>query len=80
MVHMNLIKKSEKVTVNFDKIYPVLKDLANKVFMIQATGDYQASLDIIAKYGIETESMKILVDKLTVLPVDIKPVFEIEKG
>lgn len=73
-------KTSEKVKVNFDKIYPVLKDLANKVLMIQATGDYQASLDIIAKYGIETESMKILVDKLSVLPVDIHPIFEIEKG
>jgi hypothetical protein len=73
-------KESEKVTVNFEKIYPVLKDLANKVLMIQATGDYKASLDLIAKYGIETESMKILVDKLAVLPVDIKPVFAIEKG
>ena len=73
-------KETEKVTVIFDKIYPVLKDLANKVLMIQATGDYQGSLDIIAKYGIETESMKILVDKLSVLPVDINPVFEIEKG
>ena len=73
-------KDTEKVTVNFDKIYPVLKDLANKILMIQATGDYQGSLDIIAKYGIESESMKILVDKLSVLPVDINPVFEIEKG
>lgn len=73
-------KESEKVTVNFEKIYPVLKGLANKVLMIQATGDYQGSLDIIAKYGIETESMKIIVDKLSILPVDINPVFEIEKG
>ena len=73
-------KNSEKVKVNFEKIYPALKELANKVLMIQATGDYQASLDIIAKYGIETESMKILVDKLKVLPVDIKPIFDIEKG
>ena len=72
-------KESEKVTVNFNKIYTVLKELANKVLMIQATGDYQGALDIIAKYGIETESMKILVDKLADLPVDIQPIFAIEK-
>jgi len=68
-----------KVKVNFDKILSVLTDLANKVLMIQATGDYQASLDLIAKYGIESESMKLFVDKLSVLPVDIKPEFEIER-
>ncbi len=73
-------RETNKVKVNFEKIYPSLKELANKVLMIQATGDYQGSLDLIAKYGIETESMKILVDKLSVLPVDIKPVFAIEKG
>jgi Peptidase family M49 len=73
-------KETEKVKVNFEKIYPSLKELANKVLMIQASGDYQGSLDLIAKYGIETESMKILVDKLKALPVDIKPVFAIEKG
>jgi len=73
-------KTTEKVKVNFEKIYPSLKELATKLLMIQATGDYQGSLDLIAKYGIETESMKILVDKLSVLPVDIKPEFEIEKG
>ncbi len=72
-------KDNQKVKVNFDKIYPALKELATKVLMIQATGDYQGSLDLIAKYGIETESMKILVDKLSALPVDIKPEFVIEK-
>lgn len=72
-------KATQKVKVNFEKIYPALKDLANKVLMIQAEGDYQGSLDLIAKYGIESESMKILVDKLSVLPVDIKPEFAIEK-
>jgi hypothetical protein len=72
-------KETQKVKVNFDKIYPVLTDLANKVLMIQAKGDYQGSLNLIAKYGIESESMKVMVDKLSTLPVDIKPVFEIEK-
>ncbi|MCB0730286.1 MAG: peptidase [Ignavibacteriae bacterium] len=71
-------KSTEKVKVNFDKIYSVLKDLANKVLMIQAIGDYQAALNLKAKYVVQSESMKILVDKLAILPVDIKPEFEIE--
>jgi hypothetical protein len=71
--------KTQKVKVNFEKIYPILNDLAHKVLMIQALGDYQAALNLKAKYVVQSESMKILVDKLSILPVDIKPEFEIEK-
>ena len=53
--------------------------MANKVLMIQATGDYQGALNLIKQYVVETESMKIMVDKLSELPIDIKPVFEIEQ-
>ncbi|MCP5061203.1 MAG: peptidase [Ignavibacteriae bacterium] len=70
---------TQKVKVNFDKIYSVLSELANKVLMIQAKGSYQGALDIIAKYGVESESMKILIEKLSILPVDVKPEFQIEK-
>jgi len=70
---------TKKVKVNFEKIYSVLSDLATKILMIQAKGSYQGALDIIAKYGIESESMNILVDELSTLPVDIKPVFQIEE-
>ncbi len=72
-------KETEKVRVNFERIYHVLKNLANTVLIIQATGDYQGSLELIKQYVVETESMKILVDKLSELPIDIKPVFEIEQ-
>lgn len=71
-------EKTQKLKVNFDKIDEVLKELATKVLMIQALGDYEGSKQIIAKYGIETPSMKILREKLEVLPTDIKPVFQIE--
>ncbi|MBU1100157.1 MAG: peptidase [Bacteroidetes bacterium] len=72
-------ESTQKVKVNFDKAYTVLTDLANKLLMIQATGDYNASKELIAKYVVETPSIKILRDKLTHLPVDIKPEFQIEK-
>jgi hypothetical protein len=71
--------ESKKVKVNFEKAYPALKELANKVLMIQATGNYEGAKSLIAKYAVPSESIKILVDKLSVLPVDITPVFQIEK-
>lgn len=73
-------KETGKVKVIFDKAYPVLKDLANIILMIQATGDYSAANEMIKKYAVSSESMKILVEKLKVLPVDINPQFQIEKS
>jgi hypothetical protein len=71
--------KTEKVRVNFEKIYPALKDLANKILMIQATGDYESAKKFIAKYAIFSPSMEKLRSKLSSLPVDIRPVFQIEE-
>jgi hypothetical protein len=72
-------EETQKVKVNFEKIYPALKELANLVLMIQAKGDYQASKDLIAKYVVNSPSMETLRDNLSDLPVDIKPVYKIEK-
>lgn len=66
------------VKVNFEKIYPAVKELSGKILMIQALGDYAGAKKIIADYVKETPSMKVLRAKLTALPVDIKPVFQIE--
>ncbi len=70
---------TEKVNVNFEKAYSVLESLATKLLMIQATGDYEGAKELIATYRVMSPSMKTLVDKLTVLPVDIKPIYEIER-
>lgn len=69
----------QKVKVNFEKIGPALKDLANLILMIQAKGDYQGAKDLIAKYVVNSPSLETLRNKLEHLPVDIKPVYEIEK-
>jgi len=47
--------------------------------MIQAEGNYQGAKDLIAKYVVNSPSMKTLREKLSSLPVDIKPVYEIEQ-
>lgn len=70
---------TQKVRVNFDIIKPALHELANKVLMIQALGDYKGAKDLMAKYKVESESMTTLIEKLKSLPVDIHPIFEIEK-
>lgn len=71
--------ETQKVKVNFEKIGPVLEELANIVLMIQAKGDYKGAKDLIAKYVVNSPSMETLRKKLEHLPVDIKPVYEIEK-
>ncbi len=70
---------AQKVKVNFEKVYPAVKELANKLLVIQANGDYEGAKKLLAEYAVESESMAALRAKLTNLPVDIWPIFEIEK-
>ncbi len=72
-------KQTQKVRVNFDKVYDVIKQLAHDLLTLQATGNYQGAKDMIAKYAVITPTMKTLIEKLSNIPVDIKPVFEIEE-
>jgi len=72
-------ENSQKVQVDFDKVYDVLEMLATEVLTLQATGDYEAAKRLIEIYAVESPSMKTLKGKLTDLPVDIKPVYQIEK-
>jgi hypothetical protein len=70
---------TQKVKVNFDKIYDSVKDLANKLLMIEATGNYNGAKELIAKYAVISPSMKTIINKLSGIPVDIRPVFQIEE-
>ena len=70
---------TKKVRVNFEKVYPVLKQLANRILTIQATGDYDGAKQFIAKYAVSSPSMDTLRSELTKLPVDIRPVFQIDE-
>ena len=71
---------SNKVKINFDKIYDSVKDLAHILLTIEATGNYNGAKELIKKYAVITPSMKSLIDKLSGIPVDIKPVFQIEEN
>ena len=49
------------------------------VLTIEAEGNYQGAKDLIAKYAVSSPTIELLRKKLESLPVDIKPVFEIER-
>lgn len=70
---------TQKVKVDFEKIHSALKELCNLVLTIQAEGNYQGAKDLIAKYAVNSPTIDTLRKKLETLPVDIKPVFEIEE-
>jgi hypothetical protein len=72
-------KATQKVSVDFLKVYPALKELCNLVLTIQAEGNYKGAKDLIAKYAVNSSTIETLRKKLETLPVDIKPVFEIEE-
>lgn len=71
--------QSKMVRVNWEKVGPALQSLATKLLTIQATGDYDGAKQLLATYAKETPSIKALREKLTDLPVDIRPVFQIEQ-
>ena len=71
---------AEKVKVNYDKIYDAVKDLAHELLMIQAEGNYEGAKQLIKNYAVNSESMNILIGKLSELPVDINPQFAIENN
>jgi len=71
--------QTQKVKVNFKKIYGAVRDLAHDLLIIEGTGDYAGAKALIAKYAVESPSMHTLRTKLSDLPVDIRPVFQIEQ-
>jgi len=72
-------EETQKVRVDFVKIYPTLKELCNLILTIQADGNYKGAKDLITKYAVNSPTIETLRKKLEMLPVDIKPVFEIEQ-
>ena len=70
---------TNKVKVNFDKIYESVKELAHILLTIEATGNYDGAKELIKKYAVISPSMETLIRKLSNIPVDIKPVFQIEE-
>jgi hypothetical protein len=68
------------VRVNLEKVGAGVKELANVLLMIQAKGDYDAAVALINKYAVDSAPIQSLRAKLKDLPVDIWPIFQIDKN
>lgn len=73
-------EQSEKLNIDYSKITEALKSLATKLLIIEATGDYEGSKALMEKYIVISDVMKKLISKLSDIPVDIKPIFQIEQN
>ncbi len=71
------LNKDRKLIIDESRVEPVVKELAHKILMIQAQGDYQAATELIEKYRIMTPLMQEIVDQLKQVPVDINPSYQI---
>ena len=69
-----------KLDFDEEKILPALKELANKLLLIQARGDYKGAKEFIEKYRVMTPLMQKYVDMLKHVPIDIRPTYPIIKG
>ncbi|HQU70715.1 MAG: peptidase [Calditrichaeota bacterium] len=69
----------ERFRVNDDKIEAAVRDLAHDLLMLQALGDYEGTKTFLAKYRVESPELMLVLGKLSDIPVDIKPIFEVEQ-
>jgi hypothetical protein len=65
--------------VNDAKMKTAVRDLAHDLLMIEAQGNYEAAKSFIEKYRIIRPEVQSALDRLTHIPVDIRPVYPIEK-
>ena len=73
------VDKNGRFVINENKIRAAVKELANKVLLIEARGDYDAAKALIEKYGVIKPEVGSALEKLTGIPVDIKPFYPIEQ-
>ena len=64
-----------KLDFDEEKIFPVLSELANKLLLLQAKGDYEGAKELIKKYKVMSPLMQKYVDMLKDIPIDIRPTY-----
>ena len=70
-------EENGRVSYDFEKIVPAIKECAHDLLMIQALGDYEAGKAFIAEYGTVSEGMSSLLGKVENIPVDIEPIYDL---
>ncbi|MBN1894247.1 peptidase, partial [bacterium] len=65
--------------VNDRKISGAMKDLAAELLRIEAEGDYEGASAFAGKYRFINPAVQAVLDRLSDVPVDIRPVYPVEK-
>ncbi|MFP4082934.1 MAG: dipeptidyl-peptidase 3 family protein [Candidatus Aminicenantes bacterium] len=66
---------SEKFNVDTGKIKEGIKNLAQKLLLLQGDGDYEKAAEFISRYGQMDEITENMINRLDHIPVDIEPQF-----
>ena len=69
----------ERFSVVDEKIEAGMRDLSHDLLMIQALGDYDRAKAFVARYRKSSPQLETVLRKLDDVPVDIRPVFAVEK-
>ena len=72
-------EKEVRFSVNPEKIMEAIRELARELLMIQALGDYEKARILIEKYRKVLPELRKALDKVQHVPVDIRPIYEIEE-
>jgi len=67
-----------RLDLDEQKMAPALSELAHRLLMLQATGDYEGTQAFVHKYRLMTPVMQNCIDKLQDAPVDIRPTFRLD--
>ena len=73
------VDREGRFSVNDRKMKRAVRDLARKLLMIQANGDYKAAKAFIEKYRNVRPEVKAALDRLEDVPVDIRPIYPVEE-
>ena len=73
------VKENGQFRINREKIKPAVTELARELLLIEATGDYNAAVQLIEKYRNLSLEMQNALKRLENVPVDIRPLYTIER-
>ncbi len=58
-----------------EKFPGAIRELLNRMLMLQATGDYEGTAEFLETYGRASESLLAAIGRLDDVPVDIRPIY-----
>jgi len=72
-------EKTGRFRADLDRMPGAIRDLAHDLLMLQAKLDYDGAVRFIQRYGQTPESLREALKRLADVPVDIRPIYTIER-